>query len=196
MKAFRCSLSLRVLPVALLAVTGCAEEVDVQRPSRQAREVVAVTPVETVTVAPAESVAQGQIATADPAGTAAASDTGLETWASRHSEAAKALDTWVRNNPEAASRIFSFDSRRPGRSRELVRWAVRHAGEDISVFTSKHPDWSWFDRVVAEYRLGADQFVAWCRQYPAAAEELIKHPSGLRWVGDHLYAADWRPESG
>jgi hypothetical protein len=128
--------------------------------------------------------------------TAVTSDAGLETWASRHSEAAKALGTWVHNNPEAASKIFSSDLHRPGRSRELVRWAVHHPGEDISVFTSKHPDWGWFDRVMAEHRLGADQFLAWCRQYPAAAEELIKHPSGLRWVGDHLYAADWHPESG
>jgi hypothetical protein len=188
MKALSSSLLLPVLPVALLAAAGCAH--------RQPKEVIVVAPVETVAVAPVETVAPGQVVVAETAGTASASDAGLETWASRHSEAAKALGAWVHNNPEAAARIFTYDSRKPGRSRELVRWAVRHAGEDISVFTSKHPDWGWFDHVVAEHRLGADQFLAWCRQYPTAAEELIKHPSGLRWVGDHLYASDWHPESG
>jgi hypothetical protein len=202
MKAFRRHVFLAPLPLALLAM-GCAEEVDVQPPPKGPREVLVVAPAEVVAVAPTDArpaAAPSPSPVAEPASGAAptvvTSDAGLETWASRHAEAAKALGTWVHNNPEAASKIFSYDFHRPGRSRELVRWAVYHPGEDISVFTSKHPDWGWFDRVMAEHRLGADQFLAWCRQYPTAAEELIKHPSGLRWVGDHLYAADWHPEGG
>jgi hypothetical protein len=203
MKAFPSRAFLPALPIVLLA-TGCAEEVDVRPPPRQPREVLVVAaPAEVVTAVPAEvpaAQAAGQIAVADrsvAAGpTGVAPDAGLDTWATRHPEAATSLGTWVRNNPQAASEIFSYDLHRPGRSRELVRWAISHPGEDISVFTSKHPDWAWFDRVMAAHRLGAGQFLAWCRQYPTAVEELIKHPSGLRWVGDHLYAADWHAESG
>jgi hypothetical protein len=203
MKALRRNVCLAPLPLVLL-VMGCAEQVDVQPPPKEPRAVLVVAaPAEVVAVAPTDArpaVVPSSSLVAEPssgaAPTAVTSDAGLETWASRHSEAAKALGTWVHNNPEAAAKIFSYDLRRPGRSRELVRWAIYHPGEDISVFTSKHPDWGWFDHVMAEHRLGADQFLGWCRQYPTAAEELIKHPSGLRWVGDHLYSADWHPESG
>ena len=206
---------LSVLTWSALSAMGCEEDVAVRRPPRQPREVLVVAPVETVTVAPAPAVAVVPAATVTVAAAApvtapppqvvvdrgappvaAPPDAGLETWASRHAEAAKALGTWVHNNPEAASMLFVFDSRKPGRSRELVRWAVHNPGEDITVFTSKHPDWVWFDRKMADHHLGAGQFLAWCRQYPAAAEELIQHPSGLRWVGDHVYAADWHPEGG
>jgi hypothetical protein len=202
MKALRRNVCLALLPLVLL-VMGCAEQVDVQPPPKEPREVLVVAPTaEVVAVAPTDArpavVPSSSLVAASSGAAPAAvtSDAVLETWASRHSEAAKALGTWVHTNPEAASKIFSYDLHRPGRSRELVRWAIYHPGEDISVFTSKHPDWGWFDHVMAEHRLGADQFLAWCRQYPTAAEELIKHPSGLRWVGDHLYAADWHPESG
>jgi hypothetical protein len=205
MKAFSPTPQLLALPfltaLAVLgfALPGCTAEVEARPPRRPqvvyveqvpavapstysaAYPQAMVTPVTPVTQAPGRSVV------------ANASEVSLDSWASRHSEAAKALGTWVHNNPEAASEVFTFDAKRPGRSRELVLWAVRHPGEDISVFTSKHPEWEWFVRVMSAHRLGADQFLAWCRLYPTAAEELVQQPSGLRWVGDHLYASDWQP---
>jgi hypothetical protein len=153
------------------------------------------TPVVTTATAPRA----GEVMVAPPArgqaevvGSSAASDAVLSTWQSRNPEAAKALGTWVHDNPEAAGIIFRWDKSRPGRSRELVRWAIHHPGVDISTFTAQHPDWAWFDRLMASHRLGGDQYLAWCRHYSSAAEELVQQPSGLRWVGDHLYASDWR----
>jgi hypothetical protein len=193
---------LTALAVLAVALPGCAAEVEA-RPPRRPEVVTEVVYVEQVqAVAPSTYSAAYPQAVVTPAtrapvrsvtANADASEPSLDTWASRHSEAARALGTWVHNNPEAASEVFTFDAKRPGRSRELVLWAVRHPGEDISVFTSKHPEWEWFVRVMSAHRLGADQFLAWCRLYPTAAEELVQEPSGLRWVGDHLYASDWQP---
>jgi hypothetical protein len=174
-------LALPVLGLLAPGASGCAEEVVEAPPPRQTSEVVTVQP-------------GGPAVAAGAPATVVMTDPALETWPSRNPDAAKALGGWVHDNPEAAARIFTFDGVHPGRSRALVRWAIHHPGEDISAFTSKHPEWEWFDRVIAAHHLGASQYLAWCRQYPAAAEELVQRPSGLRWVGDHLYAADWHPE--
>jgi hypothetical protein len=120
-------------------------------------------------------------------------DAELETWATRHADAAKALGAWAHNNPEAAAEIFTWDAKQPAKSRGLVHWAIRHPSEDITVLTGQHPEWSWFGRVMAAHRMGADQYLDWCRKYPAAADELVRHGGGVRWVGDHLYASEWRP---
>jgi hypothetical protein len=136
-------------------------------------------------------------AAAEPGGQGAAPppDQGppIETWATSHPDAASALRTWVHENPEAARDIFSFDAKKPARSKALVLWAIHHPTDDIMVFAGMHPDWEWFSAAMSKYHLGADQFVAWTRAHPKAAEELLGHPRGLRWVGDHLYASEWRP---
>jgi hypothetical protein len=117
----------------------------------------------------------------------------LETWAPRHAAAAKALGSWAHDNPEAAKAIFEWDGNLPERCRALVQWAIRNRGDDITAFTSQHPDWGWFDNQAAQFHLGIDRFLEWVRQYPPAAEELVVQQRGLRWVGDHLFAAEWRP---
>jgi|HubBroStandDraft_1064217.scaffolds.fasta_scaffold102341_1 hypothetical protein len=199
MKAFPCSAWL-ALSLLTVPVTGCAETVETHprqpllvcsQPNCPGEVVVAEPAGAQVVAAPPD----GQIAVApgQPVVTEVAVND-LETWASRNPDAARALGTWVHNNPEAAGVIFKWDKSRPGRSRELVRWAIRHSRDDISVFTAKHPEWAWFDGLMASHRRGADQYLAWCRQYPAAAEELVRQSSGLRWVGDHLYASEWHPE--
>jgi hypothetical protein len=177
-------LSFQILVLLSLSAAGCAEEV--AAPPAASPEVVVAAPSETV------MVGQPRQPVVPQTQSVIVSDGLLETWASRNPSAAKALGTWAHNNPEAASNVFSYDLHRPGRSRDLVHWAIAHPGEDISVFTSKHPGWSWFDRVMAAHHLGADQFLQWCRQYPGAVEELVQRPSGLRWVGDHLFASEWR----
>jgi hypothetical protein len=192
--------STSVFLVALAPLLGCAEEVSA-RPARQPQQVVVLEPVETVNSAPVVTQPVGQVVAPAPVTLPAAGDRApaardigaLETWASRNPEAAKAFGAWVHDNPEAAGEIFSWDGHHPDRSRGLVYWAIRHPSQDISAFTSQHPDWSWFDRVMGEHKLGASQYLAWCRKYPSAAEELVAQPSGLRWVGDHVYPSEWRP---
>ncbi len=168
-----------------LAGAGCAERVRVvPAPAVPTGEAVLVE----------EPAAEQPGAPAGEVGTPLA-DQGppIETWATNHADAAKTLGAWVHENPEAATNIFGFDRHRPARSRALVLWAVRHPGDDIMVFAGKHPDWEWFGATMSKHRASADQFLAWARAHPQAAEELMGHPSGLRWVGDHLYAAEWHP---
>jgi hypothetical protein len=120
----------------------------------------------------------------------------VENWGARHPEAAKELGAWAHDNPEAAKFVFEYDGHHPERNRELILWAIYHPGDDVMVFAAKHPGWEWFDNVMAKHRSGADQFLQWTRRQPVAAEELIGHPSGLLWVGEHLYAAEWRSQGG
>jgi hypothetical protein len=116
----------------------------------------------------------------------------VENWAVRHPEAAKELGAWAHANPDAAKFVFEYDGHHPDRNRELVLWAIYHPSDDIMNFAAKHPEWEWFDKIVAKHRAGTDQFLEWARRNPIAAEELVGHPRGLLWVGEHLYAAEWQ----
>jgi len=122
----------------------------------------------------------------------ATEDASVENWAARHPEAAHELGAWAHDNPEAAKFVFEYDGRHPERNREMILWAIYHPGEDIMVFAAKHPGWEWFDNVMAKHQAGAGRFLEWTRHHPIAVEELIGHPSGLLWAGEHLYAAEWR----
>jgi hypothetical protein len=179
---------------ALVAMLGCAGEgTDVRAPRHPRTEYVVVEPAtgpvsEPVVVAP--NPATTAVVTVVPA--PVIQDASIENWATRYPEAAKGLGAWVHDNPDAAKLVFEFDGRRPERDRELILWAIYHPGEDVMVFAANHPGWEWFDNVMAKHRAGADQFLAWTRHNPIAAEELIGHPSGLLWAGQHLYAAEWR----
>jgi hypothetical protein len=180
------ALSRRAALVALVALglagAGCAAKAEVvAAPPAPTGEAVMVEP-------PAVEEPEGQVAAAPP-------DRGppIETWATSHPDAAQALRTWVHENPEVAKSIFNWDAKKPARSRALVLWAIRHPVEDIMVFAGMHPGWEWFSATMSKYHVGADQFIAWARAHPKAAEELMGHPSGLRWVGDHLYASEWHP---
>ncbi len=172
-------LSLFVLPLVVLAVPACADDVQVapaRAPSPTAQVVLVQEPVDVQEVAAPQ-----------------ASGAPIETWAARHADAAKTLGAWAHENPEAAASIFKFDGGRPERCRAFVLWALRNRSEDVAAFTSLHPDWEWFDNHAAQNRLGIDRFVQWARLHAQAAGELVAYPSGLRWVGDHLYASEWRP---
>ena len=172
------------LPLLALSGAGCAEEVEAvpvaAPPPPPARQVILVEAPGVV-----QPTSGGQVVVAQPAG--------LETWATRRADASRTLGAWVHENPEAAKSLFDFDAARPERCREFVRWALTDRVDDVSVFTSQHPDWSWFDNHASQFRLGMDRFVQWARSHPAAAQELVAQPGGLRWVGDHLYASEWRP---
>jgi hypothetical protein len=182
----RCAVLLALalaLPLALgLAGAGCAAKAQVVSPApAPTGEVVLVD-------APAAEEPKGH-------GPASLPDQGppIESWATTHTDAAQALRAWVHENPDAARNIFSFDTKRPARTKALVLWAVHHPSDDVMVFAGMHPGWEWFGATMSKYRAGADQFLAWARAHPQAAEELMGHPGGLRWVGDHLYAAEWHP---
>jgi hypothetical protein len=39
--------------------------------------------------------------------------------------------------------------------------------------------------MATKHREGLEAFIAWCRQYPAAAQDLMDAPAGLRWLASH-----------
>jgi hypothetical protein len=59
------------------------------------------------------------------------------------------------------------------------------------VFVVGHRNWEYFDKISESHRPAAEAFLAWARRHPEAAEDLVGHPGGLAWAGDHLYAAEW-----
>jgi hypothetical protein len=193
LRALSRSAQLCVVP-AIVAMVGCGGERSEARAPRHPRtEYVVVEPTagpvtEAVVVAPNAA----PTATVTVVQAPSVQGASIENWATRYPEAAKDLGTWAHENPDAAKFVFEFDGRHPDRDRELILWAIYHPGDDVMIFAAKHPGWGWFDDVMAKHRAGADQFLEWTRHNPVAAEELIGHPSGLLWAGQHLYAAEWR----
>ena len=68
----------------------------------------------------------------------------------------------------------------------FVTWAIYHPGENIDWFVSQHPGWGQFDMIAQTHRPAANAFIDWCRRHPRAAEDLMNHPNGLAWAGNHL----------
>ncbi len=202
LNAFSRSVRLWVLP-AVIAALGCAGRRAHVRSPRPEAEVVVVEapatlapPVERVVVEPvAEPVAAPTRVVTELASRAPGSAS-IENWAARYPDAARGLGAWAHDNPEAARFVFEYDGRHPDRNRELILWAIYHPSDDVALFAAKHPGWEWFDTVMKTHRAGADQFLQWARSQPVAAEELVGHPSGLLWAGDHLYAAEWKSRGG
>ena len=73
-----------------------------------------------------------------------------------------------------------------GSEPRLVVWAITHPGENIDFFISQHPGWADFDGLAVTHRPAADAFIQWCRRHPEASQELMDHPNGLHWAGNHL----------
>ena len=86
--------------------------------------------------------------------------------------------------------------RHPERNREMTRrplvgipgartsWSSRRSAAASAGMESYN--------VMAKHQAGAGLFLEWTRRHPVAVEELIGHPSGLLWAGQHLYPAEWR----
>jgi hypothetical protein len=74
-----------------------------------------------------------------------------------------------------------------------VIWSIRHPGEGIEAFSATHGNerWEQFEDIMLHHRVAADQFMAWCRRHPRAAESLMNHPRGLEWAGHHLFRDAW-----
>lgn len=120
---------------------------------------------------------------------------GLEAWERHHPEASRELGAWVKAHPHAARKLFAWDAGHPERSREFVTWAITHPGEGVGLFAGTHRGWRTFDDLVLNHRPAANDFIAWCRRHPRAAEALMNHPGGLDWAGRHLYAGFWSLET-
>lgn len=130
------------------------------------------------------AVALPALALAEPAG--------LDRWSKNHPQASSELGDWVRNHPEAARLMFEWDGTHPERSKEFVTWTIARPGDDIDVFVLAHRGWPLFDRIAETHRPATQAFMAWCRRHPRAAETLVRHPRGLQWAGNHLYAEHWQ----
>ena len=116
----------------------------------------------------------------------------VEGWDRAHPEAARELGAWVREHPDAAEAFFEWDGSHSERAREFTTWAIRHPGENIDGFVLEHRNWEDFNRIMERHRPAAESFTVWARRNGQAAEALLDHPRGLKWAGDHLYAADRR----
>jgi hypothetical protein len=132
-------------------------------------------------------VLSGCVAVVRPVPPPPAGERSLEGWSHRHPAASQALGDWVRGHPRAAERFFRWDGAHPGAAESFVVWSIRNPGASIDVFAVEHPRWEDFNWVMEHHRPAANAFMVWCRQYPAAAEELMHHPAGLHWAGTHLY---------
>lgn len=120
---------------------------------------------------------------------------GIEQWSANHPEAARELGIWVQQHPQAAAVFFEWDGHHPERSREFVTWAITHPAQPIEAFVAGHPGWPYFDRIMEAHRPAAEAFMGWCRRHGPAAETLMRHPGGLLWAGNHLYAGAWHFEN-
>ena len=115
----------------------------------------------------------------------------IERWADNNPEAAAELGSWVKYHPQAARRFFEWDGTHPDQSKIFVFWAISHSRESIDVFAVQHADWPYFNELIERHRPAAKAFINWCRHHTQASEELINHPGGLQWAGNHLYKAFW-----
>jgi len=118
----------------------------------------------------------------------------IERWADNHPEASRELGVWVRTHQQAGPVFFEWDSQHPARAQQFVIWTVRHPSEPIEAFTSTHPRWPGFEKIMETHRPATQAFMDWCRRHPAAAEALMRHPGGLHWAGHHIFKAEWHLE--
>ncbi len=118
----------------------------------------------------------------------------LAGWDARHPIAARELGTWVRRHPIAARNFFEFDAHHPRAARRLCTWAIRHPMKPLQRFIVRHLGQPAFETILVTHRPAARALMGWCRRRPAAAEDLLAHPGGLWWAGNHLYASYWMME--
>jgi hypothetical protein len=83
--------------------------------------------------------------------------------------------------------FMKWERGEPDAFREFVLWTVRNPTQDVGAFLRSHAHEPILDEVVRDHLWGIQSFMAWCRLYPAAAENLVSYPEPLEWVGDHLY---------
>jgi hypothetical protein len=123
-------------------------------------------------------------------------EVGIELWKDHHPEAARELGEWIRAHHGSARFFFEWDGHHPERAKGFVMWAIRHPGEGIEAFSASHANerWEQFEDIMLHHRVAADQFMAWCRRHPRAAESLMNHPRGLEWAGHHLFRDAWEME--
>ena len=154
------------LVVSMVAV-GCAhkEEVKPEAPSPMAQP---------------QPSAQGQ----QPMAGAEGGD--LAQWNSNHPDAARGLCAWVSQHREASRLFFQWDASHTENAHEFVSWSIAHPVADIEDFVRQHHGWQQFDTIMERHRPAAESFMRWSRQHPAAAEQLLNHPGGLQWAGQHL----------
>ena len=126
----------------------------------------------------------------------AAAATPLPQWKDKNPQAAQALQEWVRKNPNAARRLFAWDGAHPEQTKAMVDWALDKPRDDAIAFHTKHQDWPTFQELLDKHRDALNDFLAWARQNPEAAKDLMSHPRALEWVGKHLYPPGTRQAGG
>ncbi len=112
----------------------------------------------------------------------------LENWSNNHPDASKALGEWVQSHKPAAHTLFEWDGNHPDRSKEFVNWTINHPNLEVKAFVALHPGWPELNEILISHLPGSVSFMEWCRKYPQAAKDLMKHQGGLQWAGNHLYA--------
>jgi hypothetical protein len=113
----------------------------------------------------------------------------VDAWASRFPDAQRELRAWVKSYPETAERIFEWDDTETAQVKVLVEWAITHPYESIYAFLLNKHEWGQLHTILeAQQREGLDAFLGWCRRAPQAADELVAHPRGLAWSGEHLFS--------
>jgi len=101
-------------------------------------------------------------------------------WADRYPFPARLLSDWSNDYPQMAKLMVRWEDQQPDHARVLVKWAVAHPYDGLSEFMIDRRGWEDLRTMRDAEPLAIDDFLAWCRAAPRAAEELVMHSEGLR----------------
>ena len=111
----------------------------------------------------------------------------IEEWSARFPDAARGLGNWIWVHPAAVPQFLSWNRDHWDQSYEFARWAVSHPGADVNALAAAHRDWGFMDEMMEQHRPAANTLLEWCREFPAASEDLMRRRAGLLWIGTNLY---------
>lgn len=108
-------------------------------------------------------------------------------WADLNREAAHQLANWGRSHVKAMRHFLRWEKEQPEAFRDFVLWTLRNPAQGFGAYASSHPGGTIVAELAAHHAWSAQAFMDWCRRYPGPAEDLVRYPQPLDWIGDHFY---------
>jgi hypothetical protein len=112
-------------------------------------------------------------------GDIAAGQVSAAQWRARYPYAATELAGWAAQHPALLEALAAWEKRDPEKPSVVVEWAVTHVYEDIGGFLMQRLGWDDFRELREADPQGIDEFLAWVRRAPKAAEELVMRSRGF-----------------
>ena len=101
-------------------------------------------------------------------------------WRARYPSPARMMAEWMSDHPDTAQRLVRLEYEQPDHVRVLVKWAAAHPYENLGEFMLAREGWQDVRAMRDADPAALDDFLAWCRAAPRAAEELVMHSEGFR----------------